>query len=232
MTTLPTLPPLPEDIATAMEELKVVLGAALERQRSQLVHSRQEVNRILKELEEDSKGVSHEIESHMARQHDLRLQLTELDRQIEDSKTTIAEYSRRRAELETKAEEAQRLCTEVRGRLEEQQSLRRRQVQHVMEQSVRNVPELAYLEDLLGLRIEAVVEDKLRFVFVRVDPNAYLREFAFVLDMAAVDYGVEGVEPPLEAEEVSRVVAKLNASRNFPQFLKDMRQAFKEAVNE
>lgn len=210
-----------------MEELKIVMGAALERQRSQLVQSRQDVNRILKELEEDSKGVSLEIESHMARQHDLRLQISELDKQIEDSKGTIAEYSRRRQELENKVEASQAACEEVRQRLEEQQSLRRRQVQHVMEQSVRNVPELLYMEDLLGLKIEAVIDDKLRFVFVKLDPNDYSREFSFVLDMSDVNYAVEDVEPRLEDEVVDKVVGRLNSSRNFPQFLKEMRGEFK-----
>ncbi|AOW00702.1 putative kinetochore protein SPC25 [Yarrowia lipolytica] len=232
MTTLPTLPPLPEDIVTGMEELKIVMSAALERQRSQLVQSRQDVNRVLKELEEESKGVSLEIESHMARQHDLRLQISELDKQIEDSKGTIVEYSRRRSELESKVEAAQRACDEGRQRLEEQQSLRRRQVQHVMEQSVRNVPELMYMEDLLGMKIEAVQYDQLRFVFVKLDPNDYAREFAFVLDMADVNYRVEQLEPTLDLSVVDRVVGKLNSSRNFPQFLKEIRQAFKDAIME
>lgn len=206
------------------------MEAALKRQKSQLLQSRQDVNRIHKELEEDSKRVSAEIETHMARQHEMRLQVAELDKQIEDSKGSIAEYGRRRKELEAKVKESQAACEDVRQRLEQRQSLHRRQQQHVMEQSIRNVPELQYLEDLLGMTMEAVKEDVLRFVFTRIDANDYSREFSFLLNTSQVDYSVDGCDPELEKSVVDKVVGSLNGSRNLAVFLKDMRRAFKDVT--
>lgn len=55
-------------------------------------------------------------------------------------------------------------------------------------QASRNVPELAFWEEHLAMKIEGVREDVLRVVFSHIKENDWTREYSFIIDLAERDY--------------------------------------------
>lgn len=106
------------------------------------------------------------------------------------------------------------------------------------------------------MRIEgAGIADHLKITYTHLVDADWGKEFWFVVSMMSRDYegiyiypcallgvfaawdsptnccpSVTKCRPKLDPEEVARVVDKLNESREFSPFLKDMRQLFKKAA--
>ena len=99
--------------------------------------------------------------------------------------------------------------------------------------STQNTPELNFWESSLGLRIEgAGVPDHLKIVFTHVDERDWEREFSFVVSLEGREYLVVMCRPKLKEEWVGGVVERLNGSRGFGGFLKEMRGGFVELVKQ
>jgi kinetochore protein Spc25, fungi type len=99
------------------------------------------------------------------------------------------------------------------------------------------------------MRIEgAGVTDRLKIVYTHIIDSDWTKEFSFIINMVTRDYegkccifsllllytaGTHSLlviqcRPSLDREVVGRSVDKLNETRDFVLFLKEMRQLFKE----
>lgn len=106
-----------------------------------------------------------------------------------------------------------------------------RHARYVHSQSRWNVPELAFWEDYLCMRIEgAGVDDRLKFVYTHIDEREWERECWFELDTGEREYKVLRTGPKLERDEVEACVERLNESRELGPFFKGMREAFGRAL--
>lgn len=88
-------------------------------------------------------------------------------------------------------------------------------------------PELNFWETTLGLHIEGVKDDVLRFVFTNIDPSNYTRPFSCTLDLSEQEYKVVKCSPELSTDVLNPIIKSLNISRNVCLFLKQMWKAFK-----
>lgn len=79
------------------------------------------------------------------------------------------------------------------------------------------------------MRIEgAGVTDHLKIVFTHIHERDWDKEFVFVISLEKRDYSVVLCKPKLPQEYIDRTVQRLNESRGFGGFLKDMRIGFVE----
>ena len=100
-------------------------------------------------------------------------------------------------------------------------------------QARRNMSELRFWEQCLGLRIEASglgIDDQLRFVFLCIDPKNEAKEHWFELQMGGQEYEVADAKPKLDKELLEEVVEQLNESRDLGWFLKAMRVMFVDTL--
>lgn len=117
---------------------------------------------------------------------------------------------------------------EVRDSIKKKKDQQTRERQALNEQMALISPEVYFWEQTLGLRIEGVREDILRFVFTNVDEKDYAREFSCTLDLAEADYRIVQTRPELPAEQVKAILKVLNDTRRLNLFLKSLRKTFKE----
>ena len=83
------------------------------------------------------------------------------------------------------------------------------------------------------MRLEgAGVADHLRIVFTHILESDWENEYLFIVNMTTRDYEVVQCRPKLKDEVVRRAVRRLNETRNFAGFLKDMRVGFKALAAE
>jgi kinetochore protein Spc25 len=87
------------------------------------------------------------------------------------------------------------------------------------------------------MKIEGVKEDVLRIVYSHISETDWMREYSLTIDLSERDY--KGATRPncsltlvIECKpsisQLDELVQKLNRTREFFEFLKWMRQAFKE----
>lgn len=90
-----------------------------------------------------------------------------------------------------------------------------------------NVPELGFWEKCLGMRMEGTgVDDRIKFVFVCIDPRDAEKECWFELDIGGREYEVAATKPRLDRDEVDGAVERLNETKELSAFLKGMRTLF------
>lgn len=97
------------------------------------------------------------------------------------------------------------------------------------EQTKRDYPELLRYEMYLGLRINAVQANVLRFVFSNVDPVKTERAVWCDLDVGSEIYNVGETHPPLPEAAVEELQADFNRHKDFTIFLKTVRGLLKDA---
>ncbi|KAG9001106.1 kinetochore-associated Ndc80 complex subunit spc25 [Tulasnella sp. JGI-2019a] len=86
------------------------------------------------------------------------------------------------------------------------------------------------LQSALGWIVEGVQQDLLLFRFTRIDPEEPEKEFTIVLDISTRSYRVTSSEPLLAV--MPTLVDELNASRQFYDFARKLREAFYAHVEE
>ncbi|KAJ3239673.1 kinetochore-associated Ndc80 complex subunit spc25 [Chytriomyces hyalinus] len=91
----------------------------------------------------------------------------------------------------------------------------------------RIAPEAQFFADKLAMRIVTVTTNVLKFLFTHIDSRNWDREYSFILDVSAGRvYKLMDCSPKLP--HVDTMVSKLNDTRDFYMFLKEMRMAFSE----
>lgn len=98
-------------------------------------------------------------------------------------------------------------------------------------QARHNIPELRFWENCLGLRMEGTgVDDRLKFIFIRIDECKPDRECCFELQIGGREYTVSSTKPRLEREDIDAAQEQLNESKELGPFLKAMRKSFVQAL--
>ncbi|KAJ1971426.1 kinetochore-associated Ndc80 complex subunit spc25 [Dimargaris xerosporica] len=94
----------------------------------------------------------------------------------------------------------------------------------LLRQQTRNEPELRFFEEKLALTVFSLRADLLEFTFTHISEKNWHQPFRFVVDVSSKEYKVPTCEPTLN--QLPDLVAWLNRTRDFYQFLKKMRQGF------
>lgn len=93
-------------------------------------------------------------------------------------------------------------------------------------------PELYFWETTLGLRIEGVRDDVLRFIFTNIDAKDFDLAFSCTLDLSDHEYKILKCSPDLGKQVLDPILRSLNTSRNVNVFLKQLWKAFKNKATQ
>lgn len=98
-------------------------------------------------------------------------------------------------------------------------------------QARHNVPELRFWETCLGLRMEGTeVDDRLKFVFLRLDRRDEDRECWFEVHIGGREYEITSCRPRLDRDDMEAAQGRLNETKELGPFLKAIRSLFVDAV--
>lgn len=93
----------------------------------------------------------------------------------------------------------------------------------LMKQRQRNNPEVMIYEELLGLKIIAIQEDILRFIFFHVNENDDSLEHHVTLSVGSDSYKIEDCRPQLSDQQITELQDYLTNTGDLVAFLKDVR---------
>lgn len=147
---------------------------------------------------------------------------------MDESRDAIESFTSKRDEMTEMRKQLVQQMTEVRENIRKKKELQNKERKALNEQMVLISPEVYFWEQTLGLRIEGVQEDILRFVFTNVDEKDYGRSFSCTLDLSEADYKIVKCNPELSPEVIDTIARVLNETRRINLFLKTLRKAFKD----
>lgn len=227
-----TKPPLEEfeDVKQQMEKFSLQFNAlVLERKSSILTSKQQHVTKV-NELERRALTLREEIETCRVKK-DKTADIINLT--LEDLRTKQVKVDGLTRQLESLKESKDSLQKEVDAMKEEvsrlEESLKHAR-KNLNEQVSKDSDELTKFEMYLGLKVEAVDIDLLKFKFVNIDSNDIDKEVWCELFVGDDDYKIGRTFPLLPREQITKIQDDFNARGEFVIFLKVMRCALRDAV--
>ncbi|KAI8832194.1 chromosome segregation protein Spc25-domain-containing protein [Chytridium lagenaria] len=91
----------------------------------------------------------------------------------------------------------------------------------------KSKPEAAFFESKLAMKILTLKDNLLRFSFTLINSKDWDEEYFFIVDVSNEIYKVVKCQP--EIKELDELVGKLNRTRDFYTFLKEVRKAFQNS---
>ncbi|EEB08526.2 kinetochore protein Spc25 [Schizosaccharomyces japonicus yFS275] len=193
-------------------------------QRQKLLDDKNEHLKQCSELWEKQKKTEKELERAQLREKEVmdniekeKLEQLTITQEIQRYTEILEDMNRRKALLAEEIERQQSVLTAKR-------ELKAKEEHHFMKQKSLDNPELQFWEKYLGMRIEGVREDELRIVFVNIDDKNWKKRFSFHINFMEKLYEVTKCNPPLS--NLEELVERLNKTRNFFRFLKEIRMSF------
>ncbi|KAG5520013.1 hypothetical protein PMAC_001089 [Pneumocystis sp. 'macacae'] len=191
----------------------------------------EEKNRHSKTMAGDreiQKNLQKQIEDYKQIEKNMLLAVEKEKQEVVEAELSISEFKEKKAMMSEKREYLSKQIQDINQVIQKKRELRANMRHMLIKQASKNQPELRFWEDYLAMKIEGVKDDFLKIVFTHIDENDWMREFYFIIDLSKRDYEVIECLPSLTT--INEIVSKLNQSRDFFEFLKDMRKAFKKIV--
>lgn len=227
-----TKPPLEEfdDVKKEMEQFSLRFNSLILEKKSAVLSSKQQHINKINDLDRRAQKLRDEIETQQIRKQktldsiDLSLQeirvkqvkVDGLTKQLETLRTTKANLQREVDTVEKEFKHEEESLANIR--------------QNLSDQVTKDMDELLKFEMYLGLKIEAVDVDLLRFRFANVDAHDIDREVLCELFVGGDNYEIRRTQPLLEPLRIAAIEAELNRNGDFVVFLKSIRQTLRESM--
>ncbi|KAL7272884.1 kinetochore-associated Ndc80 complex subunit spc25 [Rhizina undulata] len=182
---------------------------SMERKRRQILEEKHEFGKAMAEDKDSQRTLRKEIEHYKQREQDIVDMIKQEAAEVAEAESVIAQISRKKISREEHYKQLQAQIEELQETVKKKRELKAQERQTLASQASQNAPELAFWEEYLGMRIEGVgLADHLKIVFTHLVDSDWTKEFWFI----------DAVDP---------VVDRLNETRDFASFLKEIRELFK-----
>jgi len=219
-----------EDVKNQMESFSLRFNNLVLEKKSQVLNSKQQHINHVNELERKIQNLRGEIEAIKARKAKTSKVIGETFDELSAKQSKVEEMN---AQLQTLTEEKEKLETEIeafKSLISGLEELLKSSQNNLNKQLAKDVGELTKYEMYLGLRIEAVDIDLLKFKFTNIDANDIDKEVWCELFVGEEKYKIMGTDPTLPNQIVGQIENDFNEHGEFILFLKDMRRVLRDAA--
>lgn len=219
-----------EDLQLKMGEFSVEIERKLTEKRAQLIKDKQDHYIKVNELRSQEQKLHSDISNLQVKETKTKENLNLSIEALQAQRLKVDELVRREEELIEQKNELQQQITQLNKVVESTTEDLTRSQASLENQIKRDYPELIKYEIYLGLKIEAIDTDLIRFVFSNIDPNKSTREFSIELSVGTDTYQVGTSDPDLGTETTQRLQQEFNAHQELVRFLKTTRNIFRDLV--
>lgn len=219
-----------ESLKKSMESMQSSFEKAMVSHRTNLIHDRQDFQFLLDELKEEEKRVINQMESLKKQEQDINDASSREILEYETSKHKVEELESQKVQMLQLQKDLNEKTSSLNLKIKEKNSLLEKNRENLDSQTVLNQSELSTYEQYLGLKIEAIKEDLLRFSFQYIDPHDYSRQVSFVLNLSGEDYKVQETQPLLSDDKVLLLEKNFSEGKQLSVFLKEIRSELRGAL--
>ncbi|KAL0638518.1 kinetochore-associated Ndc80 complex subunit spc25 [Maublancomyces gigas] len=221
-----------DELKDRMARFTVNFDEFVEKSRNRILEERNEFAKNVVEDKDTQRMLRKEIDLYKHKEEAVTEAVAKEEQEATEAEQVIAEMARKR---QSKQEQRAHLLVQIeetKEAVQKKREIRAAERSALSSQASRNAPELLFWEDYLGMRIEgAGVPDHLKIIYTHIIDSDWMKQFHFIINMVTRDYEVIQCRPKLDRGNVSVVVDKLNETRDFGLFLKEMRSLFKDQAS-
>ncbi|KAA8893725.1 chromosome segregation protein Spc25-domain-containing protein [Sphaerosporella brunnea] len=218
-----------ESLKERMNQFTIRFDEFIAQGRHRILQDKNDFEKTMAELKDQQKNLHTQKDAYTVKEQEIREQVARETDEMQATMNELAKMERKGSMGDEYKASLLVQIEETKQAIEKKRAIRSAQRQQLAQQQSKNAPELAFWEDHLGMRIDgAGVAGHLKITYTHLsDPD---QESWFVVSVMNRDYEVLKCRPRLNEEDLTLVVDKLNETRAFSAFLKDMRQLFKNAA--
>ncbi|KAK9466283.1 chromosome segregation protein Spc25-domain-containing protein [Lipomyces arxii] len=197
--------------------------------RKRILSDRNKFEKEIAEAKEQEQHMLNQIEYYKEKEQEVAHENARETEEVQETEQSITEFTKKKQELSVLRDAVVRQISETQQLLEKKREERAQERSKLLVQSSQNAPELQFWEQNLGLRFEGVQDDYLKAIFWLLCESNWDKEYQVVIDLTSRDYEISNCEPALPRSVLDDITARLNESRDFGRFLKEIRNAFKDS---
>lgn len=219
-----------DELQNQMDAFAARFNALMTEKKTSILTASEQHNNQVNDLQRQIERLEAEIEANELRKEKTIKMINDT---VDDLHAKNDKVEDLRKQLRNRTEVKELLDSEVKelkAELSHLEELLKFSQTNLNEQLARDVGELTKYEMYLGLRIEAVDIDLLKFRFGNIDANDIDKEVWCELSVGEERYRVVNTEPSLPTEKVAHIENLFNEHGEFLLFLKSMRSALRDAA--
>ncbi|KAF9959500.1 kinetochore-associated Ndc80 complex subunit spc25 [Mortierella alpina] len=194
--------------------------------KAKITESSEQWDRETAELQEHDRALREDLKVATLQEAALAKALNREKEEAGNMSKTIQQLSARREEMRQMQASLESQVSLLRREVKAKREAKFAQKKALDEQILKNKPEVSCYESVLAMRIVGVQEDRIEFVFTRINEQDWDQEFAITIDVSQYDYSASECAPTLP--ELPSLVRYLNDTRDLYGFLKRVRKGFKD----
>lgn len=219
-----------DELQNQMNEFSTHFEVALTQKRSNIINDKQLHYVKVNEIKNQETQLQSEIDGLRQKEEKIKNTIKKTMEDLQFQKLKVEELASKqdnlieeKAKLQAGLDELHKSIHETNIRLTMSQS-------SLAEQVRRDYPELQKYERYLGLKIEVVGADSLKFVFNNVDPADLDKEVWCELLVGGEQFQLGQTSPTLASDIVNIVEGEFNQHKEFVKFLKTIRTLLIDAL--
>ncbi|CDR47811.1 CYFA0S38e00122g1_1 [Cyberlindnera fabianii] len=215
------------EVEERLEKVTEKFNQFIARQKTEIIKAKENYTAKVKQLRNENRDLVKQLKDSALREQELQSQL---EREINDANSSESRLSELRLKEKQLADERvslEKQVSELKDKVEERRKELSKLKENQQRQGELDLPETMVYEQLLGFRIDGIQQDRLRLVFINIDPQDTKKEYSLDLDVSEHFYKILDVSPSLPQQDVDNALTQLNGSRDLTHFLKTIRTLFK-----
>lgn len=219
-----------EDVKNQMEQFSLRFNSLILEKKSLVLNSKQQHINKVNDLERQIQKLKSGIETGKSKREKTAQMISDTMEDLHTKQAKVDEMKQQLEELTALKEQLDGEIAALQTQVSRLEDLLKFSQTNLTEQLARDIGELTKYEMYLGLRIEAVDIDLLKFKFVNIDANDIDKEVTCELFVGEDKYRVLGTDPALPSEKVTPIENAFNEHGEFILFLRAMRTALRDAA--
>ncbi|EGV66655.1 kinetochore-associated Ndc80 complex subunit spc25 [Yamadazyma tenuis] len=195
----------------------------------QIIDDKTSFNIKVNDLKSEEVRLTSQINQLDGHRSELQRKIEESIINFEDRRAKIDELHAEETKLNTKKLELDEELNGINNQINEINNKIEKLSKNLEDQVVQDDVELVKFERYLGLRIEVLKEDLMKFRFSNLDASNLDKEFWIDLNIAE-EFQITGSFPAMGEDEMAPILVEFNQSQNFGRFLKQIRQVLKSNI--
>lgn len=219
-----------EQVRNQMEEFSLRFNNLILEKKSQVLNSKQQHINGVNELERKIHNLKSDIEVNKVRKQKTAKVIGETFDDLRAKQLKVEEMNMKLQSLTVDKETIEKEIEALKSQVNDLEGLLKLSQKNLSEQPAKDIGELTKFEMYLGLRIEAVDIDLLKFKFTNIDAKNIDKEVWCELFVGEEKYKIMGTSPNLPTQKVQQIENEFNQHGEFILFLKDIRVMLRDAA--
>ncbi|CAK7894244.1 kinetochore protein Spc25p [[Candida] anglica] len=212
-----------------MEKFSAHFEEIMAKKRSEIINGKQQHYVTINDLSNRENQLNTEINNLRLKEVKVKETIKQSLENLQIQQLKVDELQSKKVDLVGKKEELQTYIDNLNSQIKLTSDTINKTETDLEEQNLRDYPELMKYESYLGLRIEVIAVDILKFIFTNIDPEDYDREIWCELAVGGDLYKIGKTYPELEESLIKTIENEFNDHREFVKFLKRIRVTLRDS---